>query len=86
MTGPFSGKISGFSRNLKALWKIKQLSANAMEAGLGVTWALSQYWLAEHAHLKGKTLPTSVTAFAKKFEPRSGPTKCWFCVIWIQTV
>ena len=39
MTGPFSRKISGFSCDLTALQKIKQLRANAVAMRLGVTVA-----------------------------------------------
>ena len=44
MTGPFSRKISGFSCDLMALRKIKQLSANEVEMWLGVTGALIIVW------------------------------------------
>ena len=36
MTDPFSRKISGFSCDLRAHQKIKQLRANAVEMRLGV--------------------------------------------------
>ena len=37
VTGPFTRKLSGFSCDLTALQKIKQLRANTMETQLGVT-------------------------------------------------
>ena len=42
MTGPFSRKISGFSCDLTALQKIKQLRAKAVETRLGVTGLLGK--------------------------------------------
>ena len=41
MTGPFSRKTSGFSCDLTALRKIKELRANALETPLGVIGVLT---------------------------------------------
>ena len=70
MRGPSSQKLSGFSYDLMALWKIKQLHANPVEMRFGVTGALVACDMAFYAILVFKD-STNISMMDNK-----GPVYC----------